>query len=252
MKKIVVANWKMNPLSLKEARELLAGVRRAAKKARGVHIVVCPPFVHLSSFKRGRDSVHLGAQDVFFERKGAFTGEVSAPMVRDVGAAYVIVGHSERRKLGEDNTMVNRKMKAAFAEHLRVIFCVGETARDIHGRYFAYLEEELLEGLQGVSRNMLKNLVIAYEPIWAIGKSAEDAMKPEDMHQMSIFIKKILVKRFGKSGAFRVPILYGGSVEPENAEALLKEGEADGFLVGHASLRVKDFKEILEAANRVK
>lgn len=252
MKKIIVANWKMNPSTLKEARELLRAVRRAAKKLRGVQVIICPPFVYLSLFGRGRNNIHLGAQDVFFERKGAFTGEVSAAMVKDIGAAYVIVGHSERRKQGEDNVVVNRKVKAALAEYLQVIFCIGETVRDIHGRYFQFLEEELLEGLQGISRNALKNLIIAYEPIWAIGKSADDAMRPEDMHQMSIFIKKILVKRFGKRGALKVPILYGGSVEPENAESLLREGEANGFLVGHASLRAKDFQEILAIANRVK
>jgi triosephosphate isomerase len=251
MRKIVVANWKMNPSSLKEAQELLSQVKRVAKRTRGgVKVVVCPPFIYLGAL--GRGDIQLGAQDVFFERRGAFTGEVSPAMLGDIGATHVIVGHSERRRLGEDNVIVNRKIKAALMENLQVIFCIGEAVRDIHGRYFQFLEEQLLVGLKGVSRNALRNLLIAYEPIWAIGKSVEDAAAPEDVHQMSIFIKKILVKRFGKSSALRVPILYGGSVESGNAEAILREGKADGFLVGHTSLDAKEFGEILATASRLR
>jgi triosephosphate isomerase (TIM) len=186
---------------------------------------------------------------VFFETKGSYTGEVSAPMLASIGTEYVIVGHSERRARGENNEIVNRKVRVALLEGIDVVLCIGEEARDHGGEYLLFLTEELISALSGLKKDSLKHIAIAYEPIWAIGKTSKDAMKPSDMHEMSLFIRKILTDRYDRATALSVPILYGGSVEVENSETLLRGGEIDGFLVGHASLDPESFKEILALAS---
>ena len=259
MKKLIVANWKMKPSSLKEAKKIFNEIKKVASKLKKVDTVICPPFVYLPALgdsvskQTWRLSLQVGAQDIFYEDKGAFTGEISVMMVKNLGANYVIIGHSERRKyLGETNEIINKKIKTALKNNLKVIFCVGEQERDIEGNYLYFIKNEIEEGLKGISRKLFKNLIIAYEPIWAIGKKGEDADNSEDIFQMSIYIRRVLLGIVGKELSRTIFIIYGGSVEPENAESLLKEGGTQGFLVGHASLVPKNFNKILKIAQNIK
>lgn len=235
----------MAPSSLKEAKRIVGEIKTKA--------IICPPFVYLAELSSKFKKMSFGVQDLFWEEKGAYTGEISAAMAKNIGAKYAIVGHSERRKyLGETDEMINKKIKNALNNNLKVIFCIGEQERDIEGSYLYFIKNEIEAGLQGIPRKLFKNLIIAYEPIWAIGKKGKDADKPEDVFQMSIYIRRILLGIIGKELSRSIPILYGGSVEPENTENLLKEGGVQGFLVGHASLVPRDFNKILKIAQSVK
>ncbi|MAF59400.1 MAG: triose-phosphate isomerase [Candidatus Pacebacteria bacterium] len=251
MKKLVVANWKMNPASVEEANELFEGIKKKASTLKNVETVIAPPSMFLGEITcaYSGNKVSFASQDVFWEEKGSHTGEVSATQAKSVGATYSLVGHSERRALGETDIEVNEKIHILIKERITPILCIGEVKRDEHGDYLNFLKKEIEGGLDGVSANDVKRVVIAYEPIWAIGKSDKDAMKPDDMHEMKIFIQKVLSEMYERSIATRVRIIYGGSVEPENAGAILSGGEVDGFLVGHASLVVEEFNEILRIAN---
>lgn len=251
-KRLIVANWKMNPETSSEAIKLFEGIKVVATKLKQVDTVIAPPFVFLPALtsKYKGNKIAFSAQNVFYDKKGSYTGEISVPMLQDMKVNYVIVGHSERRALGEDNELINKKIKTALSKGMTVILCIGESERDSSANYLSFLKDELVVGVSSISKAQLKKLVIAYEPLWAIGKSKEEAMKPEQVHEMVIFIRKILVERFGKNAAMSVPVLYGGSVEPENADQLLKNGEISGFLVGHASLNAESFGDILKIANK--
>ncbi|MFQ5661943.1 MAG: triose-phosphate isomerase [Candidatus Paceibacteria bacterium] len=250
-KKLIVANWKMNPQSLTDAKKLFLSIKKTASKLTNVQTVICPPYVFISPLNKlySGHRIALGVQDVFWKEKGSYTGEVSPEEIKSVGAKYVILGHSERRELGETNEMVNKKVIASLKAGLNVILCIGESKRDAHALYLKFLTEELKTALSGVQRKMLRNLIVAYEPIWAIGKTTDDAMSPHKMHEMNIFIKKIFAELYDKKTALNIPIIYGGSAEPGNVKELLREGEIDGFLVGHASLDAGEFSEILKIAN---
>ncbi len=252
--KLIIANWKMNPVSTEEAKKIFSGIKRVANKTRRVKTVVCPPFIFLSEMSRnvtGSKCV-LGAQDSFWKEKGSFTGEVSAPQLVRLGVGYVILGHSERRALGETDETVNKKVIAAIREGLVVILCIGEHNRDTHGDYFHFLEGELKDSLAKISAKNVGHLMVAYEPLWAIGDRAQGADTPESLFEMAIFIRKILNKIFNKKIAMSTPILYGGSVDDKNAESFLHEGGVQGLLVGRASLSTKVFGNILKIADNIK
>lgn len=251
-KKLIVANWKMNPGTLAEAKKIFSGIKQKAAKLRNTETVVCPPFVYLHEFAamaKGRRCA-LGAQDVFWERDGGFTGEISASMLSDASVQYVIVGHSERRALGDTDDKVNKKAHRAMKDGFKIIICVGEKERDAHARYFLFLEQQLKQSLAKVTRAMLKKVIIAYEPLWAIGKDAVRPATPHEFFEILIFIRKILSDMFGKKEAFAVPILYGGSVDHRNAKEFLNVDGSAGLLVGRASLEPKLFGEILSFADR--
>lgn len=250
-KKLIVANWKMNPGMLAEAKRIFSGLKQKANKLRNVQTVVCPPFVYLHEFARlvkGHRCV-LGAQDIFWERSGEFTGEISASMLSDSGVKYVIVGHSERRALGDTDGIVNKKAHRAMKEGFKAIVCIGEKERDAHARYFLFLEHEIKQSLAKVNRAMLGNLIIAYEPLWAVGAHAVRPATPHEFFEMLIFIRKILTDMFGKKEAFAVPVLYGGSVDHRNAKEFLDIEGSAGLLVGRASFEPKLFGEILLSAD---
>jgi triosephosphate isomerase len=244
--RIVIANWKLNPATLSEAKRLYTRILKI-KKPSAVTVVVCPPYPYLSELRALGKKIALGAQNVFWEENGAHTGEVSGSMLTSAGARFVIVGHSERRAAGETDEMVNKKLTAAFSHHLTPILCIGEKVRDTQGTHLSFLRLQLTAGLAGISKQQVKALVIAYEPVWAIGKTAAQAMQPHDMHEMVLYIRKILSGMYGTHTARAIPVLYGGSVEPQNAPALISHGESDGFLVGHASLNAHDFESIIAA-----
>jgi triosephosphate isomerase len=253
--KIIIANWKMNPTSEKEAEALFAEIVKKNKFPK-TEVVFCPPYVylkkisHLLKTKKYKLEPLLGAQNLFYEERGAFTGEISASMLADLGVKYVLVGHSERRQLGESNQEVNKKVKAALFFGLRPIVCVGESERDPEHGYFAVVKNQIEECLEGLKKEFLPKIIIAYEPIWAISTTAgrKDAT-PADSREMVIFIKKTLADKFGRKT--KIPrILYGGSVDPKNSGEFLSAGGVDGALVGGASLHPEKFLKILEQAEK--
>lgn len=252
--KIVIANWKMNPGSFAEAGQLFAEIKQTASKLSNVKTVIAPPFVYLGELNKSYlgHKIEFAGQDVFWERKGSFTGEISSAMLKDRGATYVIIGHSERRALGEGDEEVNKKVVAAIQADLTAVLCVGESDRDHKdGTYLSFLTSQLKSAFNGVSRGKLSRVIVAYEPIWAIGKSEEEAMKPEELHETVLFIKKVISGLFGKSFGLKVPILYGGSAEKGNTEVLLTKGMVDGLLVGHASLKASEFSSMLRIVQQV-
>lgn len=244
---IIVGNWKMNPLTFKEAEKLFSSVAQNLSRTKQTDIVVCPPFIFLDSLTKIRTSkIKLGAQDAFWGNVGAFTGEVSAEMLYSLGVRYVILGHSERRTLGETNALVNKKIKSALSAGITPILCVGESVRDENHRYFNLVKIQVGECLTGISKNSISKIIIAYEPIWAISSTLnhQDAT-PENSLEMTIFIRKILSDKFGPE-ASRMRIIYGGSVSEKDAENFLRNGGVDGLLLGRASLDAKKFTEIVK------
>lgn len=250
-KKIIIANWKMNPLTIKEAEALGKETNRAAQK--NIETVVCPPapFLGVVGKTLKSKSISLGAQNVYGEKSGAFTGEISVPMLKSFGVAVTIVGHSERRALGENDQDVASKVKALVAGGITPVLCIGEHTRDDGGAYLEVLKNQLLQSLSGIAAAAVKKVVIAYEPIWAIGKTGDDAITGRHLHEIVIFIRKVLVDTYGKSNK-DVRIIYGGAVAPENAHELIAEGMVDGLLVGHLSLKPKQFSQILASTAALK
>ena len=253
MKKLIIGNWKMYPKSVKEARDTFTAIRKTAAKLRDVQTVVCPPALYLGDLKKlvtGHRAV-LGAQNAWTEQEGAYTGEVSPAQLASMGVSYVIIGHSERRAMGETDEFINKKISAALKAGLTVVLCVGEHTRDLDGGYLKFIGAQLALDLAGVAKKDLARLVVAYEPIWAIGKNALRAAYPDDALEVSIFIKRTLADLYGKNGE-SVSILYGGSVDAKNSAEFLAKSNIDGLLVGRASLDAKTFSVILENANTVK
>lgn len=245
-KKIIIGNWKMNPASLKDAEKLFGCIAKSVSGIKKTEIVICPPFLYLERLKKFSKKMILGAQDAFYEESGAHTGEISAGMLYGIGARYVILGHSERRQLGETSELVNKKIKEALASGLVPVVCVGENARDLSHSYFNLVKIQLEESLDGVRKNLISKVVIAYEPVWAISSTPDrkDAT-PKDCEEMVIFIRKILSDKFGPD-AGKVKIIYGGSVNEKDAHEFLENGGVDGLLPGRASLDAKKFTEIIK------
>jgi len=249
-KKLIVGNWKMNPTTLEKAKGILSAIDKKVKKEgfSRVQAVICPPAIFLGSLSPKK--VFLGAQDVFYEASGAHTGEISPAMLADFDIGFAIIGHSERRAQGETDAIVAQKVKSALSFGITPILCVGESSRDEKGKYLHFLKEEIKMSLSAVSKNAISKIVIAYEPIWAIGKDAVREATPEESEEMAIFIKKVLSDIVG--GAHKdVRILYGGSVTAQNAEHFLSKGGVDGLLVGRESLNPKNFLEILRTAQTI-
>ncbi len=252
MKKLLVANWKMNPSSEAEAVRLAK-----ASDERGV--VVCPPFTFLSQVKNALKTADLGAQDVFWENPipgGAFTGEVSISMLKKIGVSHVIIGHSERRKhLIESDEMVNKKLRTALAFDLKVILCVGESLsvrKEGIPAAKSFVKKQLARDLVGIEnlKTQLKNLVVTYEPIWAIsaGLGTGHPDKPEDAVEMIKFIRELLTKPYWPNPK----VIYGGSVTSSNVARIFEYHEIEGALVGGASLKAEEFKKIIRITSQVK
>ncbi|MCI5108294.1 MAG: triose-phosphate isomerase [Candidatus Pacebacteria bacterium] len=247
MKKIVVANWKMNPDTVSVAKNNYNSIKRNTKKYRKVETVIAPPFVFLNSFSGG---LKMAAQDVFWQKSGSFTGEVSVNQLAHLKVSYCIVGHSERRELGESDIDVNMKVRALISVGITPIICVGEKDRDSNGEYLSIIKNQIKDALVSIKQKDLSKIIIAYEPIWAIGK--KDSIGTRSLHEMSIYIKKVLSDLYSKRTAFKVSVLYGGSVDESNARELVKEGEVQGLLIGRASLEPKKFTEIIKEVNSIK
>jgi triosephosphate isomerase (TIM) len=247
MKPLVIANWKLNPDTPKAAEKLFLDTYAATASIRGVEVVVCPPPLLVGTVAAARGAkkkVALGAQDACAEVRGAHTGESGIPVLKAYGVSHVILGHSERRARGETDAQVTEKFATTLASGMNAVVCIGETARTEEGEYYHTIEQQLRAALSGVKRAQLARMVIAYEPVWAIGKRGSEAMQPEQIRETVLFIKKILIETYGRTPASNVRVLYGGSVKADNAGACVAEGGADGVLVGSASLDAQEFAGI--------
>ncbi len=243
---LIVGNWKLNPQSLVEATALVSAVAKYQKKAEAPYVAIAPSFVHLTEVKKklGTSTVALGAQDISTEPLGAFTGEISGAQLRNLGVEYVIIGHSERRAMGETDAQVATKTAQALKNKLTPIVCVGETTRDPQGTFFSLIETQLRSLTKDLKPLDVKRVVIAYEPIWAIG-TGKTATR-EDVKEMQLFIYSVLAKIYDRKTADSIRLLYGGSVKPQNAAEIQANGGMNGFLVGGASLKATDFSEIIK------
>lgn len=249
MKKIIVANWKMNPRSIKEAELIFKDLSLLVKSSKNSEVVVCPPFPFLLAYKNIKNkNIILGAQNAAVEFEGSYTGEISPSMLKSLNVSYVILGHGERRLLGETNSIINKKILNILKSKLSPILCVGESVRDVDGVYLTFIKHQIDECLVSYPKAQIKNLVIAYEPIWAIGKGAVREATPEEFTEMKIFIKKIISDMYDIKTANLLRVIYGGSVNSFNAESFIKLGNADGLLVGRESLSPKKFSAILKVA----
>ena len=249
MEKIIVANWKMNPVTFKEAKKLFEDTKKALDKVKQVSVVVAPPVVFLRELRlayKGK-RILFALQNAHFEPKGSHTGETSLAQGVDAGIAYVIVGHAERRADGETDEAVNKKIIAALGLKLLPILCIGERDRDASGTYYDFIKEQLQSALRDVPVNKLSKITIAYEPVWAIGGTV--AMNPRDMHEMAIFIRKTIVDLYGSSG-MSIKILYGGSVDETNAPDMLHDGDVDGLLVGRVSTNAQQFTALITSVEK--
>jgi len=250
-KPFVAGNWKMNTDSLSSV-ELVKAIASASSEIAGhrVHVAVCPPFVYLQGVVNAlsTSSIAVGAQDIYYEQKGAFTGEISSSMLKDIGCTYVLCGHSERRHvIGETDELINKKITAAILGGLLPIFCVGEL---IEERKASETEEvvtrQVKNGLAGLSADKVSAVTIAYEPVWAIGTGL--TATPQQAQEAHALIRKLLGQMYDTELAGEIRILYGGSVKPDNAAELMREQDIDGLLVGGASLKADDFVAIIQAA----
>lgn len=247
-KRLVIGNWKQYIDSASAAGELARALKRKVRNLSGVDVAVAPPAPFLPTVADILKSspVRVGAQAISGAEGAAHTGEVSAAMVKSAGATFSIVGHSERRAAGDTNDMVHRQFVAAASAGLVPVLCVGELEHNSEGTHFSFVAEQLHSALGG-AQSLAGKLVVAYEPVWAIGKHAADAPSPAAVRETAIFIRKTLADVLSRPAALKVPVLYGGAVEPENAPALIAEGDVAGFLVGHASADIDQFVAILNA-----
>ncbi len=248
---LIAGNWKMFK-TVQETVFYIKQLRALVSSARDVRVVVAPPFtsLHAAAEAARGSSIALAGQNVLWEREGPFTGEISATMLQEAGAEYVIVGHSERRTLfGETDVQVNRKLGAALAAELSPIVCIGETLeqRDAN-QTFEVLDRQVQQGLDNVTAEQLADLVIAYEPVWAIGTGRNAT--PDQAQGAHAHIRTRLRQWFGVDAAERCHVLYGGSVKPDNIAALIAQPDVDGALVGGASLDVRAFNEIVQKSRK--
>lgn len=238
-------------LTLREGVEFTKSLRNSLHGRNDIMCGICPPFVFLKDICKVLESsgICVGAQNIHSDRNGAYTGEISALMVKEVGCTHVLIGHSERRHLfGETDSFINAKIKAALSVNLKPILCVGEKLQEREeGRTNYVVKNQLKEDLQGIHADQVKELAIAYEPVWAIG-TGKTAL-PEQANEVHLFIRSLLTDEYGKDIASSIYIQYGGSVKPENTRELMMQPEIDGLLVGGASITLESFLKIIEAAS---
>ncbi|OGZ34347.1 MAG: triose-phosphate isomerase [Candidatus Portnoybacteria bacterium RBG_13_41_18] len=241
---IIVGNWKMNPLTARDAKALFEAVVNNVRGLKNIETIICPPFCYLSFFG-DRRAVKVGGQDIFWELQGAYSGQISGKMLKDLGCQNVIIGHSERRQFGgDDDEIINLKLKAALKVGLTPIFCVGEQAGQEIGQV---IEQQLKIGLKDIDKTQIKKIIIAYEPVWAIGTG--NPCTPNSAMCAALLVKKILTALYSRFIAENIPVLYGGSVDSKNAAMYIKEAKMQGLLVGGASLDAEEFAKIGESVN---
>jgi triosephosphate isomerase (TIM) len=246
-KALIVANWKAYVGTPKVGLTLLKDTDKALPRGMKSKVVVCPPallFSHLTSAYKG-SRLSFGTQDISLAPNGAHTGDTTVGLAKASGATYTIIGHAERRAAGETDQSVSQKVRLALDTKMTPIVCIGERERDQHAAYLTTIESMLVESLRSVSTAELKKVVIAYEPVWAIG--AQTAPDARVVREAVVYIKKILAQKFGHEAGLKATVLYGGAVDSTNAHDLLVDGQASGFLVGRASVDAKNFAGIIRA-----
>lgn len=245
-KPLIAANWKMHN-TVSQSIFLVKRLKRSLEGVRDKDVVICPPYTSLETVSKEikNSNIKLGAQNMHYENEGAFTGEISPVMLRNLGCEYVILGHSERRQyFNEDNGLINKKIKTALRNHLNAILCIGETLTDRQqNKTKNKVKYQLEQGLKNISRIGILKITIAYEPLWAIGTGVNAT--PEQAEEVHVFIRDLLSRIYGKATSEKVRILYGGSVNPDNIQSLMKENNIDGALVGGASLNATNFVDIV-------
>jgi triosephosphate isomerase (TIM) len=247
---MIVGNWKMNPETLEEAKDLFSALSKKAAKSKKIYVMIAPPTPFLDALASKKSTIIVGAQDVARESKGAFTGSVSAHELKSAGAEFAIIGHSERRAEGDTDEIVAKKVGQAIDAGLKVILCVGEKERDDQAKYLRVVRDQILTVFASIKdKKKLSSVTIAYEPVWKIG--AQTAMIPSEVHEMSIYIKKVVGEALGNKAGLKTSVLYGGAVDSENDHAILTEGSVDGLLIGRQSLNAESFGTILAYANSI-
>ncbi len=255
-KLLIAANWKMTPPTLLEARKKALSFKAIAKKYEKVHgspvrieVLVCPPFTYISDLGHifARTLARVGAQDVSPYDGGSKTGEVGSLMIESLGATYTIVGHSERRSAGDTDEIIAVKLSQILRTKMNAILCIGETQRDSEANYLDEIKRQMKGSLARMSNADFSRLTIAYEPVWAVGRSDNVALSGHELHQMVIYIRKVLKDLYNESVASSVKVLYGGSVTPEDAEDIIWNGEVDGLLIGRASFEPKSYDAVCKA-----
>jgi triosephosphate isomerase len=252
--KILAFNWKMNPETVIEAKKIFNSLKKISSQTKKVDLLIFPPSLYISELKKNYKGkkVSFGSQTSYPLKSGSVTGEVSFLMNKNMGIDYSLVGHSERRlSLSENGSLIPERVSALLENKMTPILCFGETTRDGSGDYIDFLKKQLKNDLKLVKEKDLKNLILAYEPIWAIGAKAKRAVTEEELFSTIILIKKILFKMYGKKSE-KIKILYGGSVSEENIQALLNVKGVGGFLVGRASLDPKKFTKMVEVVEKMK
>lgn len=249
-RKVIAGNWKMHN-DINESEILINSLKQLLKgKSVNCDVIICPPFTSLTEASKLIEGsvIKLGAQNMHFEDKGAFTGEVSASMLKSAGCEYVIIGHSERRTIfNENDETINLKLKKALEKGLKPIFCIGETLDDREkGITQDVVKLQIEKGLQGISADDMKNILIAYEPVWAIGTGK--TATPQQAQEVHEFIRSLIYQKYSQFVSDNLIIQYGGSVKPENASELLSQKDIDGALVGGACLKAESFLGIIEAS----
>lgn len=242
----IAGNWKMNK-TVREAVDLVKELKATLSGVKGVEVAVAPPFTALDAVRREIEgsSILLAAQNVYWEEKGAFTGEISSLMLKEVGCHYVIIGHSERRQFfGETDETVSRRIKTALTQGLKVMFCIGETLKEREeGKTFSVIERQVEVGLKGLGPQELRGITVAYEPVWAIGTGK--TATPDQAEEVHRYVRGKLEGLYSKIISEEIRIQYGGSVTPENIKGLMAQPNIDGALVGGASLKAESFSKIV-------
>lgn len=248
-KKIIAGNWKMN-MNLHQSQKLVSEIINGLGKNEKAEVIVCPPFTSLSEVSNllKGTQIKLGAQNMYYEESGAYTGEISADMLKSVGCEYVILGHSERRVIfNEPDELINKKILATLSNGLKPIFCVGELLEQRKsGNTMQIVSRQVEKGLEGITPEQMKNIIIAYEPVWAIGTGK--TATPEQAQEVHSYIRELVVKKYSLSAGENLIILYGGSVKPDNSGELLSQNDIDGALVGGACLKANSFLDIIASA----
>ncbi|MFA5009016.1 MAG: triose-phosphate isomerase [Candidatus Paceibacterota bacterium] len=245
MKKLIIGNWKCNPLKPSEALKIFNGIKKSAENSKFAETIICPPNIFLKDLLNLKTKIKIGAQNCSATEEGAYTGEISAKMLKEIGCQYVIIGHSERRNLNhETNQEINQKLILALKNNLRPIFCLGENKKQRIDRLtFDVIKNQFQEGIKNIPESQFKKIIIAYEPIWSIGSG--NFADPKQIQEVKIFLLDLIKKKNKKTS---VKIIYGGSVNSENISDYFLKAEMDGVLVGGASLNPLEFSKIINKA----
>jgi len=246
-KKLIIGNWKMNVETWKEALTLAKKSQALAKTMKRTEIVVCPSFPHIIASQAKAKTYHMGAQSASIFENGSHTGDVSAKQLASLGVKYVLAGHSEQRQAGDTDEIVSKRIARILEAGLIAVVCCGDKVRSDDGAHLEFLKAQLKASLAGVSADHIDKLIIAYEPVWAIGAKA--AMEADQVYEMTLFAKKVFAEIFGPDAGHRVKVLYGGSVKADNAAAIMEVGKVDGLLVGRESVNVQGLTDLLKVVD---